>query len=161
MNMARHESGMRWRGVFFALPFMAMTMAIVAPQERVEAKAAAGIAWQPSMQAALKESKRTGKPIMVDFFATWCGPCKMLDRDTFSNARVIRESRRWIAVKVDIDKEPKLAEKYNVSVIPTIAFLRPNGTLAARFVGYRKPSRALESMRWSRRYAKKRRPISA
>ncbi len=145
--------GMNWkRGVLVALPLMTMTASIVAPQARVEARTRKkGIAWHYSMQSAMKEAKRTGKPIMVDFYATWCGPCKMLDRDTFPNPKIVRESRNWVLLKIDAEKSLKLAEKYGVTGFPTVAFLQPNGKLVTGFVGYKPPRDALKSMKWARR----------
>lgn len=151
-----------WHGALLALPLLTMSAATIAPVARVEAKAAKkGIQWQPSLQAAIKEAKRTGKPIMVDFFATWCGPCKMLDSETYTDASVIKESKRWISVKVDVDKEAKLAEKYKVSAMPTVAFLRPDGTLVTGFVGYQGPKDALKSIRAAYAKVKARPKISA
>ncbi|WP_182187453.1 thioredoxin family protein [Pectinatus frisingensis] len=61
------------------------------------------------------------KTFMVDFFATWCGPCKMLGR-VFETIEGKNEVDIDI-VKVDIDQEPELAQKYNVTVVPTLYFI--------------------------------------
>ncbi|HEX8834836.1 MAG TPA: thioredoxin family protein [Abditibacteriaceae bacterium] len=94
------------------------------------------IAWQPDFKTALREAKRTGKPIMVDFFATWCKPCHMLDEMTYKHDAVIKESQRWISVKVDTDVESELSAKYGVTGLPTVAFLTPDGKPAGGFVGF-------------------------
>lgn len=101
--------------------------------DRSEAKpsrSAPKIIWQSSFEKALAAAKRTGKPIMVDFYADWCGPCKMLDRDVWTKAPVIRESRNWINVKVDGDKRTDLMRRYKIDGFPTIAFLKPNGNVS-------------------------------
>ena len=73
-----------------------------------------------------------GKTILVDFFATWCGPCKML-------APVLEEVAPDYPdvefVKVDVDDEPDLARRYGVSVIPTL-FVIKNGEVTANTKGY-------------------------
>lgn len=138
----------RWREGGALLALTAAFSATTMPWARVDAKPAkGGIAWQKTMSSALKEAKRTGKPIMVDFHATWCGPCKDLDAKTFSNAAVIKESKRWVAVKVDVDKEPKIAQRYKVQAMPTVAFLKPDGTLADNFVGFRDATETVKLMK--------------
>jgi len=56
------------------------------------------------------------KPVIVDFFATWCGPCKrmspIVDQFALDNPNIV-------VVKVDVDKSSDLASKYNISSIPT------------------------------------------
>lgn len=100
------------------------------------AKTAKQIQWRPSLPSAIEEATRTGKPIMVDFHAIWCPPCKMLDSQTYSDAKVIAEADRWVSVKVDVDKEAETAARYNVSSMPTIAFLKPDGTPIASINGF-------------------------
>ena len=72
-------------------------------------------------------------PILVDFYATWCGPCKML-------APVLEEiaaERDDVAIiKVDVDKEPALAQAFSVQVIPTLFVVTKEG-VSAPVTGYR------------------------
>ena len=72
------------------------------------------------------------KTILVDFYATWCGPCKML-------APVLEEVDPEFTdvefVKVDVDECPELAQRYGVAVIPTL-FVIKNGEKAATTKGY-------------------------
>jgi len=100
-----------------------------------QAKTGAKIVWQPSFEKALVMAKKSGRPILVDFYAEWCGPCKMLDREVWPQASVVQESRNWIAVKVDGDKRADLLKRYGITGFPTIAFLKPDGNISKTQVG--------------------------
>lgn len=72
------------------------------------------------------------KPTLVDFFATWCGPCKM-------QAPILEQVKKNVGdkaniIKVDIDKNEDLARKYNVQSIPTLIMFK-NGEAVWRAVG--------------------------
>lgn len=79
------------------------------------------------------EVLKSDKPVLVDFFAVWCGPCKMISPIIDE----IAEERQDIKVcKVNVDEAPVLAERFSVSSIPTIAVFK-NGTLAKIETGAR------------------------
>ena len=68
-----------------------------------------------------EEIKQGDKPILIDFYASWCGPCKMLSPIIDE----IAEERKDIVVgKVNVDDEPELAEKFGVFSIPTLVILK-------------------------------------
>jgi thioredoxin-related protein len=101
--------------------------------------AAESIPWRKDLTEAQEESKRTGRPMMVDVFTDWCSWCKKLDSDTYSDAKVIAKSRDFVALKLNperSDGEAKFAERYGVSGYPTILFLEPDGSLINRIGGY-------------------------
>ena len=78
----------------------------------------------------------TSKPMVIDFFATWCGPCKQL-------APILDEIEKGhkgevIFRRIDVDQEPELAQEFNVQSIPMLMFITPKGEYQT-LVGLQEP----------------------
>ena len=97
------------------------------------------IKWCFSFEEGLKVSKEKGKPLMVDFEASWCGWCKKLDETTYKDAQVIALSKKFIPVKVNCDTDRVTPQKYGVRGLPTIIFMDSAGATLLKIVGYRNP----------------------
>ena len=93
------------------------------------------ITWRNSLDTALREAKQTKRPVLVNFSTVWCGPCQIMKRTTFKDAAVIKESKKWVMVHIDGDKQAKIAAKYKVEGYPTLLILKPNGTVVSRAGG--------------------------
>ena len=90
-----------------------------------------------------EELIQSEKPVLVDFFATWCGPCKML-------AYVLDDIEASIGdkidiVKIDIDKEPELTAEMDVNIIPGLFFIK-DGEVVSRYTGFLPKERLLPRM---------------
>lgn len=70
--------------------------------------------------------------VIVDFFATWCGPCKMLS-PVIENVEKLLPNIKFI--KVDIDQHNELASEYRIQSVPTLIFIK-NGIEVAKSIGY-------------------------
>lgn len=78
-----------------------------------------------------KEVLQSDVPVLVDFWATWCMPCKMLAPVI---EEIAAEADGYKVGKVDVDQEPELAQKYRIMSIPSILVFK-NGKVAASTVG--------------------------
>lgn len=88
-------------------------------------------------EAALKQARTEHKVVFIDFFTTWCGPCKRLDATTWRDPGVIALLKdKTIALRLDAEKNPDLAKRYSVNAYPTMALIDPDGTLRDTLVGY-------------------------
>lgn len=77
---------------------------------------------------------RNDKPVVVDFWAAWCGPCKLVGREMEKLAA--KYEGVVDVVKVDVDANPRLSQAFGIMSIPTIAYFKP-GTQPQGVVGFR------------------------
>jgi len=87
------------------------------------------IVWEKDFKKAQALARETGRPLLLDFTAVWCKPCKAMDAQFWVLADVVKAAKPFIAVKIDFDSERGLVGKYNVSAIPFVAFTDPLGNL--------------------------------
>ena len=109
--------------------------------------APAGIEWK-DFGPGLAAAKKVGKPVLVQFFATWCGYCRRMEATTFKNAAVIADLQKAaVTVRVDGEEaEPRdgyrgadLADKYGVRLFPTHVLLDGEGRVVAKAPGFMEP----------------------
>ncbi len=70
---------------------------------------------------------QSAEPVLVDFFATWCGPCKAMEPIVKEVAQTVQGKAR--VVKVDIDKRAQLAQTYNVQAVPTFMIFKKGNVI--------------------------------
>jgi thioredoxin-related protein len=93
------------------------------------------LSFSEAKKLALKEHKK----VMIDFFTTWCGWCKVLDKKTYTDDHVSQiTDAKFISVKIDAEKGEgiDLAKQYQITGYPTIVFFTPEGKEIDRVVGY-------------------------
>ena len=95
----------------------------------------------------LAQAKTSGKLIFVDAYAEWCGPCKMMDRKIFTDARVGEYyNANFINAQIDMEKGegPDLSTRYGVRAYPTFLFVNGEGELVHQGLGYQPVEKFLE-----------------
>jgi len=101
---------------------------------------AAGINWETSYDTALEKAKKDKKLVMVDVYTDWCGWCKKLDRDTYSD-KTVQETlvKNFVTVKINPEKSKKngeLAKQFGMRGYPHIVFLDDSGKKFGEVSGY-------------------------
>jgi Thiol:disulfide interchange protein len=125
-------------GVWFAMP----------------QRAASHVSWAKYDEKLIATARETGKPVMIDFYADWCLPCKELDAKTFTDAKVGKEATRFVALKANLTskEDPKareLSEKYGIVGVPTVVFIDAKGQEVPhlRLTGFEKPEKFVDRLR--------------
>lgn len=89
------------------------------------------------------EVLRSSKPVLVDFYADWCGPCRMVSPVV---DQIANEHPEYKVVKVNVDEQPELASKFNVMSIPAL-FVVSNGQVVNKSVGAKPKAQILSMLR--------------
>lgn len=100
---------------------------------------------------ALVKAKEEKKLIFVDFYAVWCGPCKQMVEKVFVDEEVGKfMNDKFVCMQVDVEKagwQKETAEKYNVTVLPTLIFFKADASVVTRLAGARDKADFLHSVK--------------
>ncbi len=134
---------------------LASAAVLVAGVLLVPAKAptgAAGLTWRAYDEGAVNQAMASGRSVVLDFYATWCVPCKELDEKTFSSPEIAAQLAPFARFKVDLTRNDpetdRLRQRYDVAGVPTVAFFRAGKEVAAtRLTGFEPPAAFLARLR--------------
>jgi len=90
------------------------------------------VRWRDWGAAAFDEARDRDCPVLLSLTATWCGPCHEMDRTTYADPRVAAAIHDgFVPVRVDVDRRPRVRERYHAGGFPTTAVLAPDGRVVA------------------------------
>jgi thiol:disulfide interchange protein DsbD len=114
-----------------------------------------GMPWHPYTDELLASARRDGKPVIIDFSAAWCTPCRRLEDETFHDKRVVAlATAQFTVIKIDLTSSgnplnERLLREYAIRGVPTIVFLGADGRErpALRLVDFLPPEGFITRMR--------------
>ena len=92
-----------------------------------------------NLEEAKTLAAKENKVVFIDAYTTWCGPCKAMSRNVFTQPKVADYfNKNFINLKVNMEKSAgkKMRSAYSVRAYPTLLFIKPDGTLIKKVVGY-------------------------
>ncbi len=95
--------------------------------------------WYTDINEAKAVASKTGRKIFIDFYATWCGPCKKLEKECFGTDTFKEYSKKLVFCRIDVDQQKSVASFYKITAMPTQIVADANGAPLATTVGYGNP----------------------
>ena len=112
----------------------------VGPGEDEPPRPAAPLMWTSDEKAALARAKEERKPVLIDFAAEWCAPCKKYEREVFTDPAVVERLSGMVLLRVDVteqnDADAALQQRYKAETLPTLIALSPDGAEKVRISRY-------------------------
>ena len=115
------------------------------------------VPWRDNLTSAQTEARASNKPVLLYFWAEWCGPCHTMSRTTWSDARVKQAMGAFVPVKIDIDQQPDVARRYSIDAVPRIIALDRAGNIVASREGL---IEADAMVQWLAEVTARQRPVS-
>jgi uncharacterized protein YyaL (SSP411 family) len=108
--------------------------------------------WHEWGKAPFATADRAGKPVLLSLTAPWCEWCKQMDEETYSDPKLAANvGDSFVPIRVDIDRNPRVRERYNMGGFPTTVFLTPDGEVlsGATYLGLDGMRQVIDSVRKS------------
>jgi len=145
----RVKHNVRWLFILLTLILMGcMLTGLGCSKKESEAKSGsdADIHWLTSLDEAMVFAEEQNKPIMIDFMAEWCPPCQKMEKTTFNQPDIIEKAQSFVTLRIDVDKQAEVANKYHCNAekyggigIPNILFMTHKEKRLKHIIGYQAP----------------------
>jgi len=96
-----------------------------------------GIAWLDDYKAALEQAGEVNRPVMVEFWTSWCLYCGKLEKQTLGDPRVVELAKEFVCARIDADVQKAAAARYEPPGYPTVVFATPSGAEIVKISGFR------------------------
>ena len=93
--------------------------------------------WHSDFRKAYKEAQNNNRPLLIHFYADWCGPCKKMDREVLYSSKLSQlVNKNYVAVKVNADHNQDIIQHFGIKSLPSDVIIDPNGKVLQRNKGY-------------------------
>jgi thioredoxin-like negative regulator of GroEL len=96
-----------------------------------------GIVWMDDYKAALSRAREENRPVMVEFWTSWCLYCGKLEKQTLGDPRVVELAKEFVCARIDADVQKAAAARYEPPGYPTVVFATPSGAEIVKISGFR------------------------
>jgi thioredoxin-related protein/YHS domain-containing protein len=129
------RTGFDMRTAFRAIVFLSATVGLTIGSASISS--ADEIRWSTDIEQSLQSAAQSGKPVLMEFTASWCVYCKRMEKSTFTDPRVAAQiEEQFVAVRVDADKHKDLVKDLEIEGLPAILIVSPELKIIHRIKGF-------------------------
>lgn len=130
----------------FAAAALGFAALLPAPAAATQSPSPALSSWQNRADEAFAAARKSGKPVLVDLYAEWCGWCKTMEREVFTQTRFQAYAERFVLLRVDVEDGgdgTDLQRRFSANSLPTLLLLDPKQALLGKIEGFMETERLI------------------